>query len=74
MSANTYTPGIHHITAISGSARENYRFYTEMLGLRLVKKTVNFDDPGTYHLYYGNADGTPGTIMTFFPWEILGIN
>lgn len=69
MSATIYTPGIHHITAISGSARENYRFYSEMLGLRLVKKTVNFDDPGTYHLYYGNADGTPGTIMTFFPWE-----
>lgn len=61
--------GIHHITAIASSAAENLRFYTEVLGLRLVKKTVNFDDPTTYHLYYGNGSGTPGTIMTFFPWE-----
>jgi len=69
MSASPTTPGIHHITAISGSARENLRFYTGLLGLRLVKKTVNFDDPGTYHLYYGDESGTPGTILTFFPWE-----
>jgi predicted esterase/catechol 2,3-dioxygenase-like lactoylglutathione lyase family enzyme len=61
--------GIHHITAIAGSALENHRFYTEVLGMRLVKKTVNFDDPGTYHLYFGDAAGTPGTILTFFPWE-----
>jgi glyoxalase family protein len=61
--------GIHHITAITGSAAGNHAFYTGVLGLRLVKKTVNFDDPGTYHLYFGDATGTPGTILTFFPWE-----
>ncbi len=59
--------GIHHVTAIAGDPRANVDFYAGLLGLRLVKKTVNFDDPGTYHLYYG--DGTPGTIMIFFPWE-----
>ena len=62
-------PGIHHITAIASSAAENLRFYTNVLGLRLVKKTVNFDDPYTYHLYFGDRAGTPGTILTFFPWE-----
>jgi predicted esterase/catechol 2,3-dioxygenase-like lactoylglutathione lyase family enzyme len=61
--------GVHHITAIAASARENVEFYTGVLGLRLVKKTVNFDDPGTYHLYFGDSTGTPGTILTFFPWE-----
>lgn len=61
--------GIHHITAIAGNAKRNYDFYTNILGLRLVKKTVNFDDPETYHLYYGDREGTPGTILTFFPWE-----
>ena len=61
--------GIHHVTAIAGPARRNLDFYTRVLGLRLVKKTVNFDDPGTYHLYYGDGVGTPGTILTFFPWE-----
>ena len=61
--------GIHHITAIAGRAAANIAFYTEVLGLRLVKKTVNFDDPGTYHLYYGDEEGAPGTILTFFPWE-----
>ncbi len=61
--------GIHHVTAISGPARRNVDFYTGTLGLRLVKKTVNFDDPGTYHLYYGDETGSPGTILTFFPWE-----
>jgi glyoxalase family protein len=60
--------GIHHITAIAGEAQRNYDFYSKVLGLRLVKKTVNFDDPGTYHFYYGNETGTPGTILTFFPW------
>ena len=63
--------GIHHITAIASSARENLAFYEQLLSLRLVKKTVNFDDPTTYHLYYGDAHGTPGTILTFFPWERL---
>ena len=61
--------GIHHITAIAGNAKRNLDFYTQVLGLRMVKRTVNFDDPGTYHFYYGNEKGTPGTILTFFPWE-----
>lgn len=61
--------GLHHITAIAGNAKRNYDFYTKVLGLRLVKKTVNFDDPGTYHFYFGDEVGTPGTILTFFPWE-----
>lgn len=61
--------GLHHITAIATDAQRNYDFYTKVLGLRLVKKTVNFDDPGTYHFYYGDAVGSPGTILTFFPWE-----
>jgi len=60
--------GIHHVTAISGAPERNLDFYTRVLGLRLVKKTVNFDDPGTYHLYYGDGQGAPGTILTFFPW------
>lgn len=61
--------GIHHITAIAGNAQKNYDFYTRILGLRLVKKTVNFDDPHTYHFYYGDEHGNPGSILTFFPWE-----
>lgn len=60
--------GLHHVTAIAGEPQANVDFYTGVLGLRLVKQTVNFDDPGTYHLYFGNALGSPGTIMTFFPW------
>lgn len=60
--------GLHHITAIAGDAQRNYDFYTKTLGLRLVKKTVNFDDPQTYHFYFGDEVGTPGTILTFFPW------
>ncbi|MEK3936507.1 ring-cleaving dioxygenase [Sporosarcina sp. FSL W7-1349] len=62
------TTGIHHITAIVGHPQENVDFYAGVLGLRLVKQTVNFDDPGTYHLYFGNEGGAPGTIITFFPW------
>jgi glyoxalase family protein len=62
------TAGIHHVTAISGPAARNLHFHREVLGLRLVKKTVNFDDPGTYHLYYGDETGQPGSIVTFFPW------
>ncbi|MGG3268108.1 ring-cleaving dioxygenase [Priestia aryabhattai] len=62
------TVGIHHITAIVGHPQENVDFYAGVLGLRLVKQTVNFDDPGTYHLYFGNEGGKPGTIITFFPW------
>jgi len=61
--------GLHHITAIASNAQRNYEFYTKILGLRMVKKTVNFDDPKTYHFYYGDEIGTPGTILTFFPWE-----
>lgn len=61
--------GLHHITAIAGEAKRNYNFYTNVLGLRLVKKTVNFDDPYTYHFYFGDKVGTPGSILTFFPWE-----
>jgi glyoxalase family protein len=68
---NMETPvlGLHHITAIADSTRQNYDFYTRILGLRFVKKTVNFDDPHTYHLYYGNYLAEPGTILTFFPYE-----
>jgi glyoxalase family protein len=60
--------GIHHVTAIAGDPQRNLDFYTGVLGLRLVKLTVNYDDPQTYHFYYGDAHGTPGTILTFFPW------
>ena len=62
------TAGIHHVTAIASDPQQNLNFYEGILGLRLVKKTVNFDDPGTYHLYYGDDVGHPGTILTFFPW------
>lgn len=61
--------GLHHITAIAGNAKRTLEFYTKILGLRLVKKTVNFDDPGTYHFYFGDEIGTPGSVLTFFPWE-----
>ena len=60
--------GIHHVTAIASDPQRNLDFYTHVLGLRLVKLTINFDDPGTYHLYFGNEDGAPGSILTFFPW------
>lgn len=61
--------GLHHITALSSDAQKNYDFYAGLLGLRLVKKTINFDAPDVYHLYYGNEQGSPGTIMTFFPYQ-----
>jgi glyoxalase family protein len=64
--------GLHHITAIADNAKRNYDFYTKVIGLRMVKKTVNFDDPGTYHFYFGDETGTPGSILTFFPWEGIG--
>ena len=67
MAPRTIT-GIHHITAIAGDPQRNLDFYTTVLGLRLVKLTVNFDDPGTYHFYFGNDAGAPGSILTFFPW------
>ncbi|MBL9204671.1 MAG: ring-cleaving dioxygenase [Opitutaceae bacterium] len=60
--------GIHHVTAVASDPRRNIAFYSGVLGLRLVKKTVNFDDPSAYHLYYGDASGTPGSIVTFFYW------
>ncbi|QWF81559.1 ring-cleaving dioxygenase [Amycolatopsis sp. CA-230715] len=63
------TSGLHHVTAIGGDPQRNADFYLKTLGLRLVKTTVNFDDPGTYHLYYGDQSGKPGTLMTFFPWK-----
>lgn len=68
----TTIPGLHHVTAISGPPQENVDFYTGMLGQRLVKKTVNFDAPDTYHLYYGDHAGSPGTILTFFPFVDAG--
>lgn len=64
----TTSRGLHHVTAIAGDAQQNVDFYAGVLGLRLVKKTVNFDDPHTYHLYYGDDEGTPGSLLTFFPW------
>jgi glyoxalase family protein len=60
--------GLHHVTAIASDPQANLDFYTQILGLRLVKRTVNFDDPGTYHFYFGDDLGSPGTILTFFPW------
>ena len=61
-------PGIHHVTAIAGDPQQNVDFYTQTLGLRLVKVTINYDDPGSYHFYYGDAAGSPGSILTFFAW------
>jgi glyoxalase family protein len=61
--------GLHHITAIAGPAQENLDFYAGVLGMRLVKRSVNQDDPGTYHLFYADAEGHPGTDLTFFPWS-----
>lgn len=61
--------GIHHVTAIAGDAKSNIEFYSNVLGLRLIKKTINYDDPETYHFYYGDGLGTPGTLLTFFPWS-----
>jgi catechol 2,3-dioxygenase-like lactoylglutathione lyase family enzyme len=60
--------GIHHVTAITSDVQRNVDFYTDLLGLRLVKVIVNFNDPGAYHLYYGDEVGHPGTILTFFAW------
>ena len=63
--------GLHHVTAMASDPRRNVDFYTRVLGLRLIKRTVNFDDPSTYHLYYGDSVGTPGSVLTFFPWSGL---
>ncbi|RXK55430.1 ring-cleaving dioxygenase [Oleiharenicola lentus] len=67
----SHVTGLHHITAISSDVKRNVQFYTQVLGLRFVKKSVNQDDTGTYHLYYGNYTGAPGTALTFFPWAGL---
>jgi glyoxalase family protein len=61
--------GLHHVTAIASDPQRNVDFYTRVLGLRLVKQTVNFDAPDTYHLYYGDEAGRPSTLLTFFPWR-----
>jgi glyoxalase family protein len=65
---NSKIPGLHHVTAIASDPQRNLDFYVGVLGLRFVKRTINFDDPGTYHFYFGDRRGTPGTILTFFPW------
>lgn len=67
---STHQKGVHHITALAGDAQQNAEFYVNKLGMRLVKKSVNQDDPGTYHLFYGNAEATPGSGLTFFPWPM----
>lgn len=67
--ASPLISGLHHITAMARGPQENVHFYAGILGLRLVKKTINFDAPDVYHLYYGDENGTPGSIMTFFPWQ-----
>lgn len=64
--------GLHHVTAVTGHASKNVRFYTQVLGLRLVKKTVNQDDVSAYHLFYGDERGSPGTELTFFDWPYVG--
>ncbi|GAA0656934.1 ring-cleaving dioxygenase [Salarchaeum japonicum] len=69
MSSPPPTPGIHHVTCIAGDPQENLDFWVETMGLRLVKQSINQDDPGTYHFFFADAEGTPGTSMTFFPWE-----
>jgi glyoxalase family protein len=65
---NSNIPGLHHVTAIATDPQRNLDFYVGLLGLRFVKRTVNFDDPGTYHFYFGDRRGSPGTILTFFSW------
>ena len=65
------TPGIHHVTCIAGDPQQNLDFWVETLGLRLVKRSINQDDPTTYHFFFADSEGTPGTSMTFFPWEDL---
>jgi glyoxalase family protein len=71
MADPTPTPGIHHVTCVAGDPQRNMDFWAETLGLRLVKRSINQDDPSTYHFFFGDAEGTPGTSMTFFPWEDL---
>ena len=70
--AATRVGGIHHVTAIAGDPQENVDFYADLLGLRMVKRSVNQDDPGTYHFFYADAEGHPGSDLTFFPWPGMG--
>jgi glyoxalase family protein len=67
-SNETQLGGLHHVTAIVDDPQQNVAFYRDVLGLRMIKQTVNFDDPSTYHLYFGDEEGSPGSILTFFPW------
>jgi glyoxalase family protein len=69
MADHAHIRGLHHVTAIASGAQANVDFYTRVLGLRLVKRTVNFDAPDTYHFYYGDSAGSPGSLLTFFPFE-----
>ncbi|ELZ94095.1 dioxgenase [Haloferax mucosum ATCC BAA-1512] len=71
MADHTPTPGIHHVTCIAGDPQRNIDFWVETLGLRLVKRSINQDDPSAYHFFFADTEGTPGTSMTFFPWETL---
>lgn len=71
MTDPTPTPGIHHVTCVAGDPQRNVDFWVETLGLRLVKRSINQDDPSTYHFFFADAEGTPGTSMTFFPWADL---
>jgi glyoxalase family protein len=71
MADPTPTPGIHHVTCVAGDPQRNLDFWVETLGLRLVKRSINQDDPSTYHFFFADAEGTPGTSMTFFPWADL---
>ncbi|WP_416840937.1 VOC family protein [Haloferax sp. DFSO52] len=71
MADPTPTPGIHHVTCMAGDPQQNLDFWVETLGLRLAKRSINQDDPSTYHFFFTDAEGTPGTSMTFFPWEHL---
>jgi len=71
MAEPTPTPGIHHVTCVAGDPQRNLDFWIETLGLRLVKRSINQDDPETYHFFFADAEGTPGTSMTFFPWQDL---
>ena len=68
----TQIKGLHHVTSMAADARTNNQFFTDVLGLRRVKKTVNFDSPDVYHLYYGDETGAPGTVMTYFPFPDMG--
>ena len=68
LNSGLVSKGIHHVTAIASDPQENLDFYAGVLGLRFVKRTVNFDDPTTYHFYFGDGAGNPGSILTFFPW------